>query len=776
MELKVFGIRHHGPGCARSLLAALRGYQPDMVLVEGPPDANDLIPLVTAAGMRPPVALLVYPPDEPQRAVFYPFAEFSPEWQSLLFAQENQITSRFIDLPQQHRLAMEREVDEQAALVDQQAEFPSDSEVSTNSTSDAELIDDPLGALAMAAGYSDRELWWEHQIEQRQDPTDLFQGIMEAMVELRSETSTREVTEKSAPIPVHRRYETLREAHMRQEIRQANRDGFQRAAVVCGAWHAPVLANPGPAKADAELLKGLPKTKVAATWAPWTFSRLAMQSGYGAGIVSPGWYEHLWQFSGGGTTHWVTKAARLLRAEDLDASSASVIETVRLAEALASLRGLPMAGLAEMSEAMLAALCRGEEVPLALIRNKLEIGTRLGKVPAETPTLPIQNDLASQQKRLRLRPTTEIKSLDLDLRKPNDRERSCLLHRLKLLNIPWGESQEVYGKSGTFHEIWRLQWQVEFVVNLIEANVWGNTIEAACTGSVRHRATESDTLSELTHLLDGAILAALPIAVTQVLERLDVVGAIATDARRLMDALPPLARVIRYGDVRETPTDRLKPVLAGFLERIFVGLSAACSSLDDEAAEQMVGSISCVQESLDVLQDQERVAEWQAVLRKLMTNDSLHGLLRGTCCRMLLNQGVLQHEELIRQASLALSPAVGASAAGAWIEGLLRGSGLVLLHEDELWSVLDAWLVDLSEETFVKLLPILRRAFAGFQAPERRAMGEKVKLLRIRGDKRGESPKSPPSRQLDMSRGRLVLPVLAHILGIELPEGGEDAR
>ena len=38
---------------------------------------------------------------------------------------------------------------------------------------------------------------------------------------------------------------------------------------------------------------------------------------------------------------WLTRVARLLRDEDLDASSAHVIEAVRLAEALAALRGRP---------------------------------------------------------------------------------------------------------------------------------------------------------------------------------------------------------------------------------------------------------------------------------------------------------------------------------------------------------------------------------------------------------------------------------------------------
>src|SRR5678816_4774066 len=79
---------------------------------------------------------------------------------------------------------------------------------------------------------------------------------------------------------------------MRQSIRAATREGFDRIAVVCGAWHAPVLHTMGPPKNDVATLKGLPKTKVSATWVPWTMSRLTHWSGYGAGIESPGYYQH----------------------------------------------------------------------------------------------------------------------------------------------------------------------------------------------------------------------------------------------------------------------------------------------------------------------------------------------------------------------------------------------------------------------------------------------------------------------------------------------------
>jgi hypothetical protein len=39
----LFGIRHHGPGCARSLLAALDALAPDVILLEMPPEAEPLL-------------------------------------------------------------------------------------------------------------------------------------------------------------------------------------------------------------------------------------------------------------------------------------------------------------------------------------------------------------------------------------------------------------------------------------------------------------------------------------------------------------------------------------------------------------------------------------------------------------------------------------------------------------------------------------------------------------------------------------------------------------
>jgi hypothetical protein len=803
MSVHLFGIRHHGPGCARSLKAALEELQPDLLVLEGPADAEGALPLAASQGMQPPVAMLVYDPDQPRRAVYYPLAEFSPEWQALRWALGRGIAIRLMDLPQSHLLAMECEEEQKAegngesagggdAAVDGDS-LPSpesdsdptdsaDTAVATERSAGADNAPqessppaedeptwqtDPLALLAEAAGYKDHELWWEQQIERRTNAAGLFQAILEAMRTVREETG--------AP----RERDLLREAYMRKTLRRVVKEGFQRIAVVCGAWHAPVLDEEAlsgklagcAAKEDEARLKGLKKCKTLTTWIPWTYSRLTYRSGYGAGVSSPGWYAHLWQSPSQATVRWATSAARLLRGQDLDASSASVIEVVRLADALAAMRSLRSPGLAELSESILTVLCHGDQAPLQLIRRRLEIGDVLGEVPAEATSTPLAADLAEWQRRLRLKPSTEIRPIDLDVRKENDLAKSHLLHRLGLLGIPWGTFQQSGGRVSTFHEIWQLQWKPEFAVAIIEANVWGNTLETAATAKTLYDADQATELPAITAFLDASILSGLTAAIDPLLTCIQAQAAIASDVRHLLEAILPLARVARYGDVRGTESAQVVPILIGMFERAVVGLAAACSSLDDDAAARMIESIGQAHRALDILDRADLQGPWQDRLRTLM-NGTVHGLLRGWCCRLLLEKGVLDDEELYRVARLALSPVNPPAECAAWATGLLKGSGLLLLHQEGVWKVFDRWLSELSAETFVEMLPLLRRAFADFAPAERRQMAETVK--RLDGSQGGSSAGAGTvaTAAIDMRRAKLVLPVLAHILGVPYDTNG----
>lgn len=750
---------------------ALEAINPDAVLIEGPADATEILHFASHEKMKPPVAILVYDPDSPSVASYYPYAEFSPEWQAMRWAQSHSAALRFIDLPQSLRPRREGEDDTDPASdlqldIDPKAvatvgEPPATPPPST----------DPLEALALAAGYTDGEAWWGALIEERrgeEDPLALFAAISAAMTSARSEYPR---TNKDPDEPA-------REAFMRKSIRSAIKEGHERIAVICGAWHAPVLSQDAleklPAKADDELIKGLPKSKTVTTWIPWTYDRLSYESGYGAGVVSPGWYEHLWLNHDQVSARWLTKVARFMRDEDLDASSASVIESVRLADSLAALRGRTIAGLDELSDATLSILCHGNPLPMVVIEKKLIVGERLGEIPEEIPSLPLHRDITALQKSLRMKVSAVEALLDLDQRKETDMARSQFLHRLSILGIEWGKlAQDQRQGSSTFHEIWNLQWKPEFAVDIIDAARWGNTVADAAAACVQDRSNNAKDLSELTELLDHVMLADLPGAIDALLSRIQSLSAVTSSLGALMEALPQLARILRYGNVRKTDAALVEPLVAGILARICASLLPACASLDDESAHEMWDRIDLVNYALSTLSNEEFTLQWHTQLKKL-AHAKTHGLIEGRAWRILHDAQIYDVESVSTQFSLILSPGNDPANASSWVEGFLSNSVELLLHDMRLLSILDQWVCSLSDAIFDQVCPITRRIFGRVAPHLRRQLGERIKSTSLDSAASQQVSYSVTQTQTkhedyDPARGQLVDPVLKLIFGEPLP-------
>ncbi|WP_030600946.1 DUF5682 family protein [Streptomyces achromogenes] len=598
----LLGVRHHGPGSARAVRAALQAARPAVVLIEGPPEADPLIPPAADPGLRPPVALLAHAVDEPGRSAFWPFAEFSPEWVAIRWALEHDVPARFIDLPATHTLAWAEEAGEAGGSGaeagggeedgGEHAPGPVGRRAGSDDVGDVLRVD-PLAVLAEAAGYDDPERWWEDVVEHRgpgaDDPFAPFTAVGEAMTALRERYGAGG------------RRDLVREAHMRLRLRAARKEFGPAVAVVCGAWHVPALREKTTVTADRSLLRGLPKVKTDVTWVPWTHRRLARSGGYGAGIESPGWYGHLFQAPDRPVERWLTKVAGLLREEDRIVSSAHVIEAVRLAETLAALRGRPLPGLGETTDAVRAVLCEGSDVPLALVHDRLVVGDALGEVPESAPAVPLQRDLTRQQRSLRLKPEALERDLELDLRGDTDAGRSRLLHRLRLLGVDWGEPVRSRGGTGTFRETWRLRWEPELSVRVAEAGVWGTTVQAAARARAEADAAAARALADVTALAEQCLLAGLPEALPVVMRVLADRAALDTDVGHLAQALPALVRSLRYGDVRGTDTGALAEVAAGLAERVFVGLPPACAALDADAAEEMRAHVDAVHTAVGLL-------------------------------------------------------------------------------------------------------------------------------------------------------------------------------
>ncbi|NEA59993.1 hypothetical protein G3I60_39015 [Streptomyces sp. SID13666] len=758
----LLGVRHHGPGSARAVRAALDAYRPGTVLIEGPPEADPLVGLAAEDGMRPPVALLAHVLDDPARAAFWPFAEFSPEWVAIRWAAGHGVPVTFIDLPAAHSLALRTTPDEQDEPPGEGS--PDDGSPDDGSSDGDEAVQalriDPLAVLAETAGYDDPERWWEDAVEHRSssgaDPLAPFAALAEAMGALRELYGDGGHADDPA-----------REAHMRLRIRDARRT-HDRVAVVCGAWHVPALARRVTATADRQLLRGLPKVKVEMTWVPWTHRRLSRHSGYGAGIDSPGWYGHLFGARDRPVTRWMTKVAGLLRAEDLPVSSAHVIEAVRLADTLAAMRGRPLAGLSETTDAIRAVMCDGSDVPLALIRDRLVVGDVLGEVPDSAPAVPLARDLTREQRRLRLKPEALERELELDLRKETDAGRSRLLHRLRLLGIDWGEQVRSRAGTGTFRENWRLRWEPELAIRVAEAGVWGTTLLSAATAKAEEGAVHAAALADVTALAERCLVAGLPDALPVVMRVLADRAALETDVGHLAQALPALVRSARYGDVRGTDSAALHKVAEGLAERVCIGLPPACVGLDADGAAEMRGHAEAAHRAIGLLQADGLLDRWAVMLRGIAERDgAIPGLLRGSATRLLTDDGRLDEEAAARLMALALSPGTPSAEAAAWLEGFLAGGGMLLIHDERLLALVDGWLAAVPTAAFNDVLPLLRRTFGEFESGVRRTVGELVRRGGSAGRSAAAAGEAVPGfgAGFDEERVAAALPVLRLLLG-----------
>lgn len=794
-RLHLLGIRHHGPGSARGLLTALDAADPAVVLIEGPPDANEIIQFAASDAMAPPVAILVHDQDNPANSSFYPFALFSPEWQAMRWALARSRAVRFIDLPSANRLAERARLAAEAAdstneltAADTDESAESGHTESPAAPDTAHIRRDPLAYLAEIAGYEDSEAWWNALVEQGAHGPEIFAAIEDAMTALRSA-----LDQMPHWSPAEALLEKQREAHMRLAIADALSETDGNIAVVCGAWHVPALRLKVPAKDDRALLKGLAKIKVASTWVPWTETRLAAASGYGAGIASPGWYAHLWEElhradtpenagplgPNAFTSRWQARVAALLRKNGRPASTASVIEASRLAMSLAGLRDLALPGLEEMREASLATLCEGEIAPFKLIEQQLIIGQRVGEIDEAVPQMPLAADLARWQKKLKLKPEALDTDVSLDLRSDAGLAKSLLLHRLALINVPWGKPQGAGSSRGTFRENWRLRWEPEFSVRLAEALVYGTTVEQAAGNAAVAEAGKSKSLDGISHIVRSCLDARLEQPANETIAILQREAATTSDVGMLAGAIPPLAEVLRYGTARQIPTEALRLLVSSLTEAVCAGLVYACRSLEAEPAREMRSRLSALNTAMTLIDDDGLTEGWRRALGQVADDTNAHPLLIGLAVRALYDQSILDANAAALHLSRALSPSAPPLAAGDWLDGFIGSSGQILLHDHALRTIIDRWLVTLRDEEFTNLLPMLRRAFSSTDRSERRRLLDEIGKLRTMAPSAPGTPEPAGSAVAGVDAKGVApgfaaaLPLLLTILGATPESAGE---
>ncbi|MCB9718837.1 MAG: hypothetical protein H6712_33640 [Myxococcales bacterium] len=752
-----FPVRHHSPTVARHLGQVIRERRPRLVLIEGPSEANHLVPHLLDAKTRPPVAIyssyrddddvlglagVASPaPDIPARfASWYPLVPYSPELVALRAAKEVGAQCVLIDLPHHARVRPRRAADRPGAAgeaLGEAGEAAGEVEADERSRGSEGLIaqSELYQRLASAAGFRSFDEAWDSLFE--------LGGTRRSAEELRRDMAYFCAAARATTDPARiAADDTLpRERFMAREIRrQLETRGVPaaEAMVVTGGFHMlldlddpiePPEPPPGP---------------LYTTVVPYSYFRVAQQSGYAAGNRAPAFYQLQWDAAPSPEGHQelviehVTRVLRRARRKGEALSPADAIAVTQHAMMLGRLRGRREPVLDDIEDALLTCCCKGDpqEVGETLLQAMREcaIGSAVGRVTTALGRLPIVEDFHAQlhalglDERLR-RDRDEL--LGLDLRDPLDGRRAALLHRLAYLGAPLGSTQGLDERGGTvFRQPWVLRWDPKVESTLAERAPYGDTVEAAAIARL-----EEDLARE--RLSAGAtvqrVLGAMPMELPGFAARLGSIcgPAIDADARfaSLAEALAGLLLLDEHAVHRELRRD----VIADLAQRCF---DRACfavpniASVPVEEEPRVVAGLVAVASALlgrheleldrDLFADSVRIAAAQTTVP----------FMRGVFLGLLAEIRVLPAADLAAEISALARGSVEAMVtAGDFVRGAMAASRTsLLLGADALVGAIDDLLRAADWDTFLVMLPRLRQAFGGLRGAELGTLCDRVAL------------------------------------------------
>ncbi len=702
-----FSVRHLSPACAYYVREFLEKNDPDIVLIEGPSDLNRLIEPLCSAETVMPAAILAYTEEAPVKTVLWPLAEFSPEYQAMLWASEKGRRAMFCDLPSTCLLARQEEEDE-------------------NEDKEKSLGISVYSDLERTSGMENDE-FWEYTFEQCEKYDDFVTAVLEYGKNLRE-------------FSVNDEHNKLREAYMRKIISECEAEvSPEKVCVITGAFHTGGLMDVPFSKEDKKLTEKLPSVGAKATLMPYSYYRLSSRSGYGAGSKAPAYFELLWnsRLTGNSSADtYLSMIASYQRKNGYAASTAEVIEAKRLSDTLAAMRGGVRPNLSDLRDGAVTCIGHGSFGEISLACADTEIGTKIGSLPEGAVCTSVQEDFIRQLRELKLeryrKATAEEIELDLreNLRVKSEKSaflglnRSFFLHRLRILGICFAETEPRSQDNATWAEKWRLQWTPEAEIGIVEASLKGDTIKLAAEYELNFRLYEADTVIAAAVILSDAFDAGLTDCVSTAISSIQKQTADCSSAEDTGKTVGTLSTIVRFGSIRRIDTEPVYPLMEKLFLRFCLCMSSA-AVCDRNAAEQLIISISAVNDACLAHEflDTERFI---SLLSEIADNNFANPLLSGYACAVLTERGIMTSEKLSELINRRLSAGTPASEGAMWFEGLAKRNRRSLISRLSVWEKLCGFVAALNDEEFKPVLVSLRRTFSDFSPMEKSDIAENI--------------------------------------------------
>ncbi|MFC7531192.1 DUF5682 family protein [Actinoplanes sp. GCM10030250] len=738
MNLTVIGVRHHSPACARLVASTITAVRPAFVLVEGPAEMNDRIGELLLGHELPVAVFTSYADEQRRHGSWAPFCAYSPEWVALHEGRAAGAELRFIDLPAWHEAFADR----------------------SNRYADAEVrYAEAVERLCVAFGVDNTDALWDHVIEMEPSEERLVAYFDLIRGEARAGAS-----------------DTVREEYMARWIRAACAEAGERPVVaVVGGFHRPALLRlagaapgaPGSWSQAGEPPEGaesgertawpeVPEPPEGATagsyLVPYSFRRLDAFGGYQSGMPSPEYYQRLWEDGPDSAARYlITAVAARLRGRGQPVSTADLIAARTSAEALARLRGHRHLSRLDVLDGLAAALVNEAlDVPLPWsVRGPMSAGQhpavvemtaalsgeRVGRLHPDTPLPPLVHAVTADLERHGL---DQPGRHDIELLKPEGRERSRVLHRLRILGVPGYDrtAGPATGLDPVIAETWNVRDAGHRLVALIEAGGYGVTLESAAAARITQRIeAAAGELAGLADALFDSALCGVTELVADVPDRLARGVAAATDLAGLGRVLAVTLALWRHDQLLGTMGSPVFGSVVVAATRRILWLADGWHSAGAPADLPRIRAVVAVRDAvLHGVKAGVDAGEAAAVAGRIAGDRAAPPDLRGAfygLARILAASAFAGDHLRLPEAQVAVRGAFAAGTAGDWLSGLFAVAREAVLAPGGILGLLDDLVIGLGAEEFLLALPALRQAFEFFPPREREAIADQ--LLARRG-------------------------------------------
>ncbi|MFD0367493.1 DUF5682 family protein [Streptomyces sp. NPDC127114] len=750
MTVTYLGVRHHSPACARLVARAIEELRPAHVLVEGPSDLNGRLDELLL-GHELPVAVFSHYRDAERAATSWtPLCDYSPEWIALTRGRAAGAEVRFIDLPAWHPAFEGR----------------------ANRYADAEArYADATARLCRRFGVDSVDALWDRMAEADPDAADLTARLETYFDVVRGDTET-DASDRA------------REEYMASWVRAARAAAGDRPVlVVTGGFHRPAIRRlaerpptdgPDTGSRDGTWpeVPAAPEDAVTGSFlVPYSFRQLDAFAGYESGMPSPAYHQWLWEDGREAAgDRLVRSVVGRLRDRGHPVSTASLVAARTSALALAALRGHPGPARLDLLDALAGALVtEALDEPLPWTRRGplrpgshpvvVEMvaacgGDRVGRLHPDTPVPPLVHDVTARLAALGLdtgRPVTAR------LTEPSGRERSRVLHRLRVLGVPGHErvSGPSHGTDPVVEERWEPRPPAGREAALIEAGGFGARLDEAAVVALGDHATAAGTdCGRLADVLFDAVVCGATELAGPLIARLrsglggaarpGPLGTALATALGLWrhDRVYGVARDPLLGAVVDTAVSRVLWLVEG------TGGATASTGPDRERLRALaaVRDAYLHADTLLTVPREAAVDVFRRVSRDALAPPDLRGAAFGLCrvldtAQHTAGRGTDDDPDTRRQAPEHAEPAVAVRAVseprvlGDWLTGLFAVAreelGATPGQRGPLVAALDELVAAMTETDFLVALPSLRDAFAWFPPAEREQIA--ARLIERRG-------------------------------------------